>query len=75
MEIHEREVYTPEETASILKISNSTFRRLVKKGVLRAAKIGGQYRVLGGEILRLLNPELPAKIKDVYHKVIENLDK
>ena len=75
MILNEKEVYTSEEAQKLLKISDSTFRRLVKKGVLRAAKIGGQYRVLGGEILRLLNPELPAKIKDVYHKVIENLDK
>jgi len=31
--------------------------RLIKKEVLRANKIGAQYRVLGREILRLLLPQ------------------
>jgi excisionase family DNA binding protein len=58
MIVHENEVYTPQEAISILKISDSTFRRLVRKGVLRAAKIGGQYRVLGKYILEILSPKL-----------------
>jgi excisionase family DNA binding protein len=74
MIVQEHEVYTPQEATSILKISDSTFRRLIKKGILRAAKIGGQYRVLGGEILRLLNPSLPRKVKSVYRKVVEKLE-
>ena len=74
MEIHEKEVYTPDETASLLKISNSTFRRLVKKGMLRAVKVGGQYRVLGREILRLMNPTLPTKVRKVYRRVMKQLD-
>lgn len=73
MNLNESEVYTSEETQQLLKISDSTFRRLVRKGVLRAAKIGGQYRVLGREILRLLNPELPGKVKRAYHKVLKEL--
>jgi len=73
MIVNEDEVYTPQEAISILKISDSTFRRLVRKGVLRAAKIGGQYRVLGRELLVLLNPNLPAKVKKAYHGVIEKL--
>jgi len=73
MHLDESEIYTSEETQRLLKISDSTFRRLVKKGVLRAAKIGGQYRVLGGEILRILNPNLPGKVKGVYRKVLNKL--
>ena len=73
MNINESEVYTSEEAKQILKISDSTFRRLIKKGVLQAAKIGGQYRVLGREILRLLNPTLPQKVKAAYKKVLEKL--
>ncbi|OGC07789.1 hypothetical protein A2230_00300 [candidate division WOR-1 bacterium RIFOXYA2_FULL_36_21] len=73
MQLNESEVYTSEEAQKLLKISDSTFRRLVKKGVLRAAKIGGQYRVLGREILLLLSPSLPKKVKSVYKKVIESL--
>lgn len=74
MVLNEAEVYTPGEAQKLLKISDSTFRRLVKKGILRAAKIGGQYRVLGGEILRLLNPRLPRKVKGAYRKVLEVLE-
>ncbi|MBU0686368.1 MAG: helix-turn-helix domain-containing protein [Candidatus Margulisbacteria bacterium] len=75
MNLNESEVYTSEEAQKLLKISDSTFRRLVKKGVLRAAKIGGQYRVLGGEILRILHPTFPQKVKVVYKKVLEKLEK
>ena len=55
-EIKEQAIYTAEETQDQLKISRSTFMRLVKKGVLRANKIGGQYRILGRELLRLVLP-------------------
>lgn len=74
MIVDEKEIYTPQETVSILKISDSTFRRLVRNGVLRAAKIGGQYRVLGREILSLLDPKLPGKVKKVYKQVIGGLE-
>ena len=74
MQLYESEVYTSEETKKLLKISDSTLRRLIKKGVLRATKIGGQYRVLGREILRILNPTLPGKVKSVYKKVIHKLE-
>ncbi|MCX5751932.1 MAG: helix-turn-helix domain-containing protein [Candidatus Saganbacteria bacterium] len=73
MELKANEIYTVEETTGILKISDSTFRRLVKKGLLRAAKIGGQYRVLGKEILYLLSPELEEKASQVYQRVRHNL--
>lgn len=74
MIVDENEVYTPQETITILKISDSTFRRLVRRGVLRAAKIGGQYRILGKNILQLLSPGLPGKVKKVYKKVIKELE-
>jgi len=73
MIVDEYEIYTPEETRQLLKISDSTFRRLIRKGVLRAAKIGGQYRILGREILSLLNPTLPGKVRKVYKNVIKEL--
>ena len=74
MGIQENEVYTPQEAISLLKISDSTFRRLIRKGVLKAAKIGGQYRILGKHLLQLLNPKLPAKIKNAYKKVLKELE-
>ena len=70
MIVDESEVYTPQEAISILKISDSTFRRLIRKGVLRAAKIGGQYRILGKHILQLLSPTLPEKVKKAYIKIV-----
>lgn len=74
MVVDEKEIYTPQETISILKISDSTFRRLIRKGVLRAAKIGGQYRILGKHILQLLSPSLPGKVKKTYKIVVDKLD-
>jgi excisionase family DNA binding protein len=55
--IDEKEVYTAEEAQTLLKISRSTFMRLVKKGILRAGKIGGQYRIMGAELLRHVLPQ------------------
>ena len=69
MEIKEHEIYTSEETKSLLKISQSTFLRLVKRGVLNAYKVGGQYRILGREILHLVSPSLEKKAARAYRKV------
>ena len=79
MEIRENEIYTSEETKALLKISQSTFLRLVKKGVLHAYKVGGQYRILGREILHLVSPDLEQKVTDAYlgvrEKVKQRLEK
>ena len=69
MEIREHEIYTSEETKSLLKISQSTFLRLVKKGILRAYKVGWQYRILGREILHLVSPKLEEKAAVAYRRV------
>ena len=68
MEIKENEVYTHEETQHLLKISSSTLTRMIKKGLIRAAKIGKQYRIMGKELLRLLSPKLEDKIGKTYNK-------
>jgi excisionase family DNA binding protein len=70
-QIHENKVYTLEETNHLLKISRSTFLRLVKKGLLRAGKVWGQYRVLGKEIIRVVSPRLEDKARKVFRKVKE----
>ena len=54
-------IYTTKEAQQILKISKSTIKRMLKKGLIRANKIGGQYRILGKEILRLVSPEVEKK--------------
>ena len=42
MEIKENEVYTHEETQALLKVSSRTVTRMIKKGLIRTAKIGKQ---------------------------------
>lgn len=68
MEIRENEVYTPQETQELLKVSSSTVTRMIKKGLLRTAKVGKQYRILGKEILRVVSPTLEDKVGKVYNK-------
>ncbi len=68
-EIKENAVYTTTEAQSLLKVSESTMKRLLKKGILRANKVGGQYRILGKELLRLISPELEQKSIKAYLKV------
>lgn len=68
MEIKPNEVYTTEEAQKLLKISPSTTMRLIKKGIIRTAKIGKQYRIMGKELLRLLSPELEDTVGKAYNK-------
>ncbi|KKQ40679.1 MAG: hypothetical protein US58_C0014G0041 [Candidatus Magasanikbacteria bacterium GW2011_GWA2_37_8] len=68
-EIRPNEVYTTEEAQIILKVSNSTMKRLLKQGLIRANKIGKQYRILGHELLRLLSPVVDEKATSLYQKV------
>ena len=67
-EIKENALYTTNEARDILRISNSTIKRLLKRGILRANKVGGQYRILGKEILRLISPELEHASANLYLK-------
>ena len=71
MEINEREVYTPQETQALLKVSSSTVTRMIKNGVIRAAKVGKQYRIMGKELLRILSPRLEDQVGKVYNKARE----
>ncbi len=68
-EININEVYTTNETRDILKISDSTIKRLLKKGLIRANKVGGQYRIMGKEILRIVSPSVERKAIMVYQRV------
>ena len=72
-EIKENAVYTTAETQEILKVSNSTMKRLLKKGLIKANKVGGQYRILGKEILRLVSPEIEQKAIKSYLKLKEKV--
>lgn len=68
MEIKENEVYTTQEAQQLLKVSPSTTMRLIKKGIIRTAKVGKQYRIMGKELLRILSPKLEDRIGKVYNK-------
>ncbi|MBI2038389.1 MAG: helix-turn-helix domain-containing protein [Candidatus Nealsonbacteria bacterium] len=68
-EIKPNEVYTTTETQALLKVSSSTIKRLLKKGLLRANKVGGQYRILGKEILRVISPEAERQAVRTYQSL------
>ena len=65
-EIKANAVYTTDETQKLLKVSNSTIKRMLKNGLIKANKVGGQYRILGREILRLVSPELDRQAVKSY---------
>ena len=68
-EIKPNEVYTTAEAQELLKISNSTMKRMLKRGLIRANKIGKQYRILGHELLKVLSPDVDKKATNIYQKV------
>jgi len=68
VEIKENAVYTREESQELLKVSQSTMMRLIKKGIIQAAKVGKQYRIMGKELLRVVSPELEDKVGKMYNK-------
>lgn len=79
LEIKPNIVYTTAETQELLKISNSTIKRLLKNGLIKANKVGGQYRILGKEILRLVSPEVEKRAVKSYlklkQKVVDKINK
>lgn len=77
-EIKENEVYTTKEAKELLKISSSTIKRLLKSGLIKANKVGGQYRILGKEILRLVSPDVERQATQAYlhlkRKVVKKIN-
>lgn len=68
-EIKPNQIYTTEEAQEYLKVSNSTIKRFLKKGIIRANKVGGRYKILGNELLRLVSPRKETKIEKIYYRV------
>ena len=68
-QIQPENVYTTQEAQDYLKISVSTMKRLLKRGIIRANKIGGQYRILGRELTRLVSPQVEEGAVRLYQKV------
>lgn len=78
-EIKPHAVYTTSEAEKILKISNSTMKRMLKSGLLKANKVGKQYRILGLELLRLVSPKVEERAIEAYldlkKKVVNKIEK
>ena len=74
-QIEPNEVYTTEEARDFLKISESTIKRYLKRGIIKANKIGGRYRVLGRELLRLVSPEIEEKAVKAYQRLKQKTQK
>ncbi|MDP3954721.1 MAG: helix-turn-helix domain-containing protein [bacterium] len=73
--INYNEIYTTSEARKLLKISESTIKRLLKRGIIRANKVGGQYRILGKELLRLVSPEVERGVIRSYQKLKRKIKK
>ena len=68
-EIKPNQIYTTEEAQEYLKISKSTIKRLLKRGILRANKVGGRYKILGSEMIRLVSPKAETKARKLYYQL------
>lgn len=74
-EIKPNEIYTTEEARDFLKVSESTLKRYLKRGIIKAYKVGGRYKILGREILRLVSPEAERTGEKFYLKIKEKVKK
>jgi excisionase family DNA binding protein len=57
-------VYTVQEVARILRVNPLTVLRLIKRGNLRARKVGRVYRITEQELSLFLDPSISELIKD-----------
>jgi len=74
-EIKPNKVYTTKEARDFLKVSTSTIKRFLKKGIIKAHKVGGRYRIWGSEILKLVSPEVESRVYKVYRRLKEKTKK
>jgi excisionase family DNA binding protein len=73
--IKPNKVYTTKETKDFLKISSSTIKRWLKKGIINGYKVGRTYRIWGKEILRLVSPKAERKAVNFYRRLKEKTKK
>jgi len=74
-EIKPNEVYNTQEAQNFLKISKSTIKRYLKKGIIKANKVGGRYKILGRELLQLVSPKAEKKVEKFYRRLKEKTKK
>lgn len=51
----QEQVYSIDEAARLLRVNPMTIRRLIKKGEIKAQKVGKQYRIPRSEIDKFLD--------------------
>ena len=73
--IKPNQVYTTREARDFLKISNSTVKRFLKRGILKANKVGGRYRIFGRELLGLVSPKVEERTSGIYQKLKQKTKK
>jgi len=66
-------IYTPKEARDFLKVSESTMKRMLKNGIIKAYKVSGQYRIWGSEILSLVSPKLESKVYRMYFNIRDKI--
>ena len=57
LEIRPNMYYTPDEVASLLRVSRRSVLQLLENGIARGIRIGRQWRVLGNDLLQLTREE------------------
>ena len=67
-EIKPGQIYTTKEAQDFLKVSKSTIKRMLKRGIITAYKVGGRYRIWGSDILKLVSPSVESKVYTTYRK-------
>jgi len=68
-EIEPNKIYTTGEAQEYLRVSNSTIKRLLKRGIIKANKVGGRYKILGSEIIRVVSPKAEVKARHLYYRL------
>lgn len=74
-QIQPDKIYNTQEAQEYLQVSSSTIKRLLKKGIIKANKVGGRYKILGRELMRLVSPEAETKVVDFYHRLKDKTKK
>ena len=74
-EIKPKKVYTTEEAQDYLKVSNSTIKRFLKNGIINANKVGGRYKILGAELIKLVSPRAETKTRQLYYHLKDKTKK
>ena len=74
-EIKPNQIYTPKEARDFLKVSESTMKRMLRDGIIKAYKVSGQYRIWGREILGLVSPSAVARGDEVYLNIKDKIKK